>query len=201
MLKHLPHDSLTVIQNNLLHSQKGVNLGNKDRRPYYVLSQTNGSLVSEEYLNDREAKFRNQLKNKYVYSVPLKYICDLGKINFPTKIDIKIRLTLETDMKRLFESDTNLNSGLKNGKSASSTDPKDYNIAAPGIPDAQIALIKAPMIQYEQLTPNANFRQYLETILYSARTLRMGVQKNTISKDLRNTSKISRLYCRLSRCE
>ena len=39
-------------------------------------------------------------------------------------------------MKRLFESDANLNSGLKNGKSTSSTDPKDYNIAAPGIPDA-----------------------------------------------------------------
>ena len=112
-----------------------------------------------------------------MYRVPLKYICDIGKINFPTKIDLKIRLTLETDMKRLFESDVNLNSGLKNGKSATSTDPKDYNIAAPGILDAQIVLIKAPMIQYEQLTLNTNFRQYLKTILYSVRTLRIGVQK------------------------
>ena len=101
----------------------------------------------------------------------------LEKKNFPTKIDIKIRLTLETDMKRLFESDANLNSGLKTGKTARSTNPKDYNIVAPGIPDAQIVLIKAPMMQYDQLTLNTNFRQYLETILYSARTLRIGVQK------------------------
>ena len=119
---------------------------------------------------------------KHAIHVPLKYICDLGKINFPTKIDIKIRLTLETDSKNLFESDKNLNSGLKNGKSATSTDPTDYNIAVPGIPDAQIVLIKAPMIQYEQMTLNTNFRQYLETILHSAKALRMGVQKTPYQK-------------------
>ena len=93
MLKRLPPDLLAAIQNDLLYSQKGINLGNKDRRPSSVLSQANGSIVSEENFNDREAKFRNQLKSKYVYRVPLKYICDLGKINLPTKIDIKIRLT------------------------------------------------------------------------------------------------------------
>ena len=82
-------------------------------------------------------------------------------------------------MKKLFESDANLNSGLKNGKSATST---DYNIAVPGIPDAQIVLIKTLMIQYEQMTLNTNFRQYLETILYSAKTLRMGVQKTPYQK-------------------
>ena len=42
MLKHLPPDLLVVIQNNLLYSQKGINLGNKDRHPSYVLSQANG---------------------------------------------------------------------------------------------------------------------------------------------------------------
>ena len=76
----------------------------------------------------------------------------------------------------------NLNSGLKNGKSATSTDPTDYNIAVPGIPDAQIVLIKAPMIQNEQITLNTNFRQYLETMLYSAKNLRMGVQKRPYQK-------------------
>ena len=85
-------------------------------------------------------------------------------------------------MKKLLESDANLNSGLKNGKSTTSTDPTDYNIAAPGIPDAQTVLIKAPMIQCEQMTLNTNFRQYLETILYSAKNLRMGVQKDPIQK-------------------
>ena len=62
---------------------------------------------SDGNLRDRKAKFRNQLKNKYVYRILLKYICDIGKINFPTKIDIKIRLSLETDVKKLFESDKN----------------------------------------------------------------------------------------------
>ena len=32
----------------------------------------------------------------------------MGKVNFPTKIDMKIRFTLETDMKKLFELDKNL---------------------------------------------------------------------------------------------
>ena len=50
MLKHLPPDSLAVIQNDLLYSQNGINLGNKDRRPSYVLSQANGSIVSEKNL-------------------------------------------------------------------------------------------------------------------------------------------------------
>ena len=48
MLKHLPPNSLAVIQNGLLYSQKGVNLGNRDRRPSYVSSQANRSIVSEE---------------------------------------------------------------------------------------------------------------------------------------------------------
>ena len=186
MLKHLPEKSLKVVQRDLLYSQKPVVFSNnQDRRLHYDLTATKTtkrSIAADASFRDRQAKFRNLLKNKYVYRVPLKYICDLGKINFPTKIDIKIRLTLETDMNRLFESDVNLNSGLKNGKSATSIDPKDYNIDAPGIPDTQIVLIKAPTIQYEQMTLNTNFKQYLETILYSAKTLRMGVQKTPYQK-------------------
>ena len=136
-----------------------------------IKSQANGNFDPEENFNEREAKFRNQLKNKYVYRVPLKYICCLGKINFSTKIDIKIRLTLETDMKKLFESKANLNSGLKAGEIQRSTNKADYNIGdALMTPDAQIVLLKAPMMQYKQLTLNTTFRQYLETILYSART-------------------------------
>ena len=38
------------------------------------------------------------------------------------------------------------------------------------------------MIQYEQLTLDTNFRQYLETILFSAKVLRMGVQKTPYQK-------------------
>ena len=185
MLKRFPEKSLKVIQHNLLYSQKTVDLGNTDRRLHYDLIATKTSkpsVAADGSFRDREAKFRNQLKNKHVYRVPLKYICDLGKINFPAKIDMKIRLTLEKDMKKLFESDANLNGGFKTGKSSTSTDPADYDIGTPGTPDAQIVLLKAPMIQYKLLTLNTNFRPYLETILFSTRTLRMGVQKTPYQK-------------------
>ena len=129
MLKHLPEKSLKVVQHDLLYSQKSAVLPNNlDRRLHCGLTAAKSSkpsVAADANFRDREAKFRNQLKNKYVYRVPLKYICNLGKINFPTKIGMKIRLTLEADMKKLFESDANLNSGLKSGKSSSLTDPTD----------------------------------------------------------------------------
>ena len=38
------------------------------------------------------------------------------------------------------------------------------------------------MIQYEQLTLDINFRQYLETVLFSAKVLRVGVQNTPYQK-------------------
>ena len=71
----------------------------------------------------------------------------------------------------------------KTGKLATSTDPNDFEPdAKPPTPDVQIVLLKAPMIQYEQLTLDTNFRQYLETIIFSAKVLRMGVQKPPYQK-------------------
>ena len=81
-------------------------------------------------------------------------------------------------MKTLFESNKNHMGKPKTGKLATSTDPKDFEPdAIPPTPDIQIVLLKAHMIQYEQLTLDTNFRQYLETILFSAKVLRMRVQK------------------------
>ena len=119
-----------------------------------------------------------------------------GKINFPTKIDRKIRLTLETDMKKLFQSHKNRMGNSKFGKTADSTNPNDYEPdAIPATPDVQIVLLKASMIQYEQLTLDTNFRQYLETILFSAKVLRMRVQRHHTKKlpNYRQTLKILRL--------
>ena len=55
-------------------------------------------------IDERISLFRNQLKNEYVYRIPLRYFSDIGKINFPTKIDYRIKLFLETNMEKLFES-------------------------------------------------------------------------------------------------
>ena len=109
MLKHLPAKSLKVPENDLLYSKEEVVIAyNLDRRLHGMVKDANNRFIhnvirSDGNFGDRDAKFKNQLKDKYVYRIPLKYICDIGKINFPTKIDMKIRLTLETDMKKLFE--------------------------------------------------------------------------------------------------
>ena len=189
MLKHLPAKSLKVIENDLLYSNEEVVIPyDLDRTFHGMVKDANNRVIhnvtrSNENFRDREAKFRNQLKNKYVYRILLKYICDIGKINLPTKIDMKIRLTLETNMKKLFESDKNHMRNPKTGKLASSTGPNDFEPdAIPPTSDVQIVLLKALMIQYEQLRLDTNFRQYLETILFSAKVLRMGVQKTPYQK-------------------
>ena len=161
---------------------------NLDRRFHGIIKDANNRVIhnvirSDGNFQDREAKFRNQLKDKYVFRILLKYICDIGKINFPTKIDMKIRLILKTDMKKLVESEKNHMSNPKTGKLATSIDPNDFEPdAILPTPDIHIVLLKAPMIQYEQLTLDTNFRQYLETILFSAKVLRMGVQKTPYQK-------------------
>ena len=189
MLKHLPAKCLKVVKNDLLYSKEEVVIPHDlDRRFDGMFKDCNNRVIhnvirSDGNFRDREAKFRNQLKDKYVYKIPLKYICDIGKINFPIKIDMKIRLTLKTDMKKLFESNKNLMDNPKTGKSATSTDPNDYEPdGTRQTSDVQIILLKTPMIQYEQLTLDTNFRQYLETILYSAKVSRMGVQKTPYQK-------------------
>ena len=86
---------------------------------------------------------------------------DIGKINFPTKIDYSIKLFLETDMDKLFESKKVL---------ASTT------TAAPAA-DAEIIFTRAPFVQYEQILLDKNFRQHLETTMVSKKIIRMGAQK------------------------
>ena len=48
--------------------------------------------------------------------------------------------------------------------------------------DADIIFIRAPLIQYEQILLDKNFRHYLETIMVSKKTLRMGAQKTPLQK-------------------
>ena len=81
------------------------------------------------------------MKNKHVYRVPLRHFSDLGKINFPTKIDYRIKLHLETEMKKLFKSRKVL--------AARAAIPLSY---------AKIIFTKAPFVQYQQILLDKNFR-------------------------------------------
>ena len=109
--------------------------------------------------------FKNQLKNEFLYRIPLRYFSDIGKINFPTKVDYRIKLFLETNMEKLFESRKVL--------AANATIPEV---------DTEIIFTRAPFIQYEQILLHKNFRQHLETIMVSKKILRMGAQKTPIQK-------------------
>ena len=164
MLKHLPADSLKTISKTLLHDKQSVYYADTlyDRRNHNAngvdLTGLNATAQAAKKaaqaknfnIKKRIANFQNLLKNERIYRVPLRYFCDIGKINFPTKIDHRIKLFLETNMNKLFESKKLLAPG----------------VAIPSA-DAQIIFTKAPFIQYEQILLEKNFRKYLETIMVS----------------------------------
>ena len=108
---------------------------------------------------------KTHLYSEHIYRIQLRYFADVGKINFPTKTNYRIKLHLEKDMKRLLESRKVLEVGM----------------AIPAL-DAKVIFTKAPYIQYEQILLDKNFRQYLETIMVSQKILRMGTQKTPLQK-------------------
>ena len=180
MLKHLPKDSLKTIQKDLLYSKKPVYYANTsyDRRNYNGSNVTVTGLSTADAtkkkklhakdlnIDDRTELFEDQLQSEYIYRIPLRYFSDIGKINFPTKIDYRIKLQLETSLGKLFES----------RKLLSSTTTATLD------PDVAIIFTRAPFIQYEQILLDTNFRQHLETIMVSKTIIRMGAQKTPIQK-------------------
>ena len=180
MLKHLPKDSLKIIQKNFLYSKKPVYYGNTayERRNFNLKDISTTGLTAAQVkekkkqrakdlnIDNRIDLFHDQLADEFVYRIPLRYFSDMAKINFPTKIDYRIKLFLETNISRLFE--------LRKVLAASTT-------SAPA-PDAEILFTRAPFIQYEQILLDKNFRQHLETIMVSKKIIGMGAQKTPIQK-------------------
>ena len=118
--------------------------------------------ITDDNLNDRIDKFQDQIKSELTYRIPLRYFSDIGKINFPFKIDSDIKCHLETKMKKLFES--------------------KKRVTPIGTPDAKTFFTKASFIQYEQFLLGKNFRQYIETIMLSKNILTMRIQKSPMQK-------------------
>ena len=103
MLKHLPKDSLKKLEKTMLYSKKAVyyNKTKIDRRTH---NSTTLNDITDLNINEKIAKLQNQLKNEFVYRIPLRYFIDLGKINFSYKTDLRITCHLQTDMKKLLKS-------------------------------------------------------------------------------------------------
>ena len=167
MLKHVPKKALKVIENDLLYSRKKVKLpAGEERRDEHTANAENANNRTDDNIDERIQKFQNQLKTDYFYRIPLKYICNLGKVNQPIRFYTKWRITFEQDMQRLFEANTNLG-------------------AAAGLPDtidAKIILKSTPYLLYTQFKLDTNFRNYLETALVSESKLRTGIQKTPYQK-------------------
>ena len=109
MLKHLPKYALVTIENKLLYSKKAIhyNKTSPDRRVHNDTGETQTAKkrknATDLNIHERITKF-HMLSDQDVHRIPLKYFTDIGKINFPVKIDFRLKIPLETDMKIFFES-------------------------------------------------------------------------------------------------
>ena len=126
MLKHLPKDALETFEVMLLYSKKKVELtGDRDRR----LNNSNTAADrTNTNLTERITKFQNIIKENAAYKVSLKFLVDIGLVNFPFKFNTKFIFTLKANMNWLFES--NVKGGV------------------PNTVDAEIILHSAPYIFY-----------------------------------------------------
>ena len=72
MLKHLPKDSFKKIQNTLLYDNTAVyyNKTTIDRRTYNSNTVID---ITDLNINERLQKLKDQLKNEYVYRIPLRF--------------------------------------------------------------------------------------------------------------------------------
>ena len=161
ILKHLPKNSLKLIENELLFSKKKVKLPTgEDRRKKFIAAGGDADERTDDNLDERIQKFHDQLEDTYYYRIPLKYICGLGFVNQPVKFNTKWRISFENDMSRLFERKAQL--------AAADT-------AIP-TPDAKIILDSAPYILYHQFALEDTFRTYFEGVMISNQKLRTGLK-------------------------
>ena len=88
----------------MLYSKQAAYFNKTKMEGFITVIQQMTNDLTDLNINERIAKFKNQLKSEFFYRVPFRYFTDIGKINFPLKTDFRIKCHLETDMKKLFES-------------------------------------------------------------------------------------------------
>ena len=159
LLKHIPKEELTTIENNLLYcKEKVISADGRDSRENNVANTADAPKRTDANLIKRIEKFQDQLKNERIYRIPLKFLCSLELVNQCVKFNTKLTLMLKTEMNKLFE--TNVN-----------------DVNPPLTVDADIISTSAPYLQYEQIKLDPNFRAYLESTLTANSFLRTGIKK------------------------
>ena len=170
-MKYLSEKSIKKLLKTMLYYNKPVYLdGDDTRRPNNDAIDANRS---DPNLTYRIANLKSHLLKKWVYKIPLLHLCDLGKVNFTITTNTKIVLTLERNMKKLFES---------NKKVA----------AIPDNPDAFINVYDRPYISYQEINLTQQASLYGTGILRPEKALRQGVlpapfqQEFEVSTDTQN---------------
>ena len=90
LLKHIPKNSLAIIENDLLYSKKTVKSpAGEDKRDTHTTAGEDADNRTDDNNDDRIQKFQEQLKTTYWYRIPLKYIVDIGQANTRIKFNTK----------------------------------------------------------------------------------------------------------------
>lgn len=102
ILKHMPKDALETFENTLLYSRKKVKLAtNQDRQLH---SDNSGANRTDSNLTERITKFADVIIKKNGYRFLIIFLSHIRIVNHAIKIDTKITRTLETHLRKLFES-------------------------------------------------------------------------------------------------
>ena len=138
-----------------------------------------GNSNTDDNLTDRIAKFNNDnaLSTGRVYRIPLRYLVDVGPVNFPTAFNVKFTFNLEQNRNKLFETNGAV-ANLANGNAGAIPTAQ---------PDADIYFYNTPYIQYEQIKLNDTFNKYITKALQSERVLRTGIKPNHFKKHMKST--------------
>ena len=153
-MKYLPQKSVKKLLKTMLYTNKPVYLtNNNDRRPNNDNTAANRS---DPNLTARLKDLADTLRAQTIYRIPLLYFCDLRKVNFSVNTDTRIKITLERNMNKLFESTAKVS-------------------AIPDNPDAFIKTFSRPYIAYQETTLTQQAALYQGGILRSRTALRQGV--------------------------
>ena len=105
-MKYLPAKSVKKLLKTMLYSNKPLYLTGDNAR--WPNNDDDAADRTDPNLTYRIKELKAHLFKKWVYKIPLLYLCNLGKVNFAVKTDTKIAITLERNMDKLFESNKKL---------------------------------------------------------------------------------------------
>ena len=150
-MKYLPEKSVKKLLKTMLYSNKPVYLEKGTERK--LNNNTDDEKRSDPNLTYGLKELKNYIFQKHIYRIPLGLIVGLGLVNFSFKTDLKIIVTLERNLNKLFESNKKV-----------TTIPEN--------PDAFINICDRPYIAYQEINLTKNADLYFTGILRSQTALR-----------------------------